>query len=33
MPLKGNKTGRFLLIEALPLLHLAAKRYGALLRK
>ncbi len=28
MPLNRNKTGRFMLIEALPLLHLAATRYA-----
>jgi len=27
MPLNRNKTGRFMLIEALPLLHLAVTRY------
>ena len=30
MPLKRNKTGLFILIEALPLMRLAAKRYTRL---
>ena len=30
MPLNRNKSGRFVLIEVLPLMRLAAKRYGAI---
>jgi len=33
MPLNRNKTDRFMLIEALPLLHLAARRYVGLFKK
>ena len=33
MPLNRNKTGRFVLIEALPLMRLAATRYAACKQK